>query len=243
MASSSIVLPPANAPLDYQLGGAYLPDPGVGVLSRDRTATPDPDRYNICYVNGFQSQPDEAALWLDEHPALVLRNDSSAPLIDPEWPEEYILDISTPSNRTQLGEIVGAWIDGCATSGFQAVEIDNLDSYTRFGDRLTEVQAVDFAHQLAERAHANGLAIGQKNAAELLPRRAEIGFDFAIVEQCSEYDECGEFTAAYGDQVYAIEYTQTSFDKACDQFPQLSIVLRDIDIGTPGSPTYVRQAC
>jgi len=238
-----IALPPANAPLDYQLGGAYPPDTDVAVLSRDRTAAPDPARYNICYVNGFQSQPDEASLWLDEHSDLLLRDDSGTPLIDPEWPDEYILDISTPANRAHLTDIVGAWIDGCATSGFQAVEIDNLDTYTRFSDQLTEDQAVDFARQLAQRAHANGLAIGQKNSAELLPRRTEISFDFAVVEQCSEYDECGLFAAAYGDQVYAIEYTQANFDKGCDQFPQISIVLRDRDVSAPGSPTYVREAC
>ena len=242
-AASSIALPPANAPLDYQLGGTYPPSPDVAVLSRDRTAAPDPDRYNICYVNGFQSQPDEASLWLDEHPDLLLRDASGAPLIDPDWPDEFILDISTTGNRAQLTEIVGAWIDGCATSGFQAVEIDNVDTYTRFPDRLTEDQAVDFSRQLAERAHADGLAIGQKNAAELLPRRAEVGFDFAVVEQCSEYNECGLFTAAYGDQVYAIEYTQTNFDKGCEHFPQISIVLRDSEVTAPGSPTYVREAC
>ena len=242
-AASSIALPPANAPLDYQLGGNYTPDPDVAVLSRDRTATPDPDRYNICYVNGFQSQPNEASQWLDEHPDLLLRDDSGTPLIDPDWPDEYILDISIAGNRAQLAEIVGAWIDGCATSGFQAVEIDNLDTYTRFPEQLTEDQAVDFVRQLAERAHANGLAIGQKNAAELLPRRAEVGFDFAVVEQCSEYDECGEFTAEYGDQVYAIEYTQANFDKGCEQFPQISIVLRDRGVTSPDSPTYVRESC
>ena len=242
-APSSIALPPANAPLDYQLGVAYSPDPDVAVLARDRTAVPDADRYNICYVNGFQSQPDEASLWLDEHPDLVLRDDNGEPLVDPEWPDEYIFDISTPGNRAQLAEIVGAWIDGCATSGFQAVEIDNLDSYARFADRLTEDQAVDFARQLTKRAHANGLAIGQKNAAEILPRRSEAGFDFAVVEQCNEFDECGQFTDAYGDQVYAIEYTQANFDKGCAEFPQISIVLRDRDVSAPGSATYVRQTC
>ena len=240
---SALALPPANGGLDYQLGGAYEPPAGVTVVSRDRNAAPAAGIYNICYVNGFQSQPDEASLWLDEHPDLVLRDDNGEPLVDPEWPDEYIFDISTPGNRAQLAEIVGAWIDGCATSGFQAVEIDNLDSYARFADRLTEDQAVDFARQLTKRAHANGLAIGQKNAAEILPRRSEAGFDFAVVEQCNEFDECGQFTDAYGDQVYAIEYTQANFDKGCAEFPQISIVLRDRDVSAPGSATYVRQTC
>lgn len=239
----SFALPPANAPFDYQLGGAYTPDPDVAVLSRDRTEAPDPTLYNICYVNGFQSQPDEASLWLDEHPDLLLRDESGAPVIDPDWPDEYILDISTPSDRTQLIDIVGAWIDGCATAGFQAVEIDNLDTYTRFSNWLTEDHAVDFVRRLADRAHSDGLAIGQKNSAELLQRRSEVGFDFAVVEQCGEFDECGQFTDAYGNQVYVIEYAPASFDNDCAHYPKISIVLRDRGVTPPGSPTYVRDAC
>jgi hypothetical protein len=44
------------------------------IVSRDRTASPAAGLYNICYVNGFQIQPDEEALWLAEHPDLILRD-------------------------------------------------------------------------------------------------------------------------------------------------------------------------
>ncbi len=242
-APADVLLPPANGGLDYQLGGAYEPASDVEIVSRDRTAAPDPNRYNICYVNGFQSQPGEASLWLDEHPALILRDAEGAPLIDPEWPDEYILDVSTPESRTALGEIVGGWIDGCAAAGYEAVEIDNLDTFSRFPDRLTEDQAVAFARVLVDRAHDAGLAIGQKNSTDLVPRRDETGFDFAVVEQCNEYTECDQFTAGYGDQVYVIEYLRDAFDAGCATYPQLSIVFRDVEVSPPGSPTYVRDAC
>jgi hypothetical protein len=240
--------PPANGELDYQLGGAYEPSPDVEVLVRDRTAEPDPDRYTICYVNGFQTQPDEARFWREQHPDLVLRDEQGHPLIDPEWPDEYILDISTASNRQRLARIVGEWIDGCVAHGFQAVEIDNLDTYTRFPDQLTEPAAVGYSRLLADRAHAAGAAIGQKNGAELVGRRAEMGFDFSVVEQCNEYSdetykECEQFTAGYGDQVYVIEYEPDAFEAGCAAYPELSIVLRDREVTPPASPTHVRRAC
>ncbi len=239
----NIALPPADAGLDYQLGGAYEPSDDTQIVARDRTATPDPGRYNICYVNGFQTQPGEAATWLSENPDLLLRDAAGDPLVDPEWPDEYILNTATVENRERLLTIVGGWIDGCAESGYQAVEIDNLDTYSRFPEQLTTDDAVVFARALADRAHAAGLAIGQKNSADLVSRRGETTFDFAVVEQCNQYDECGLFTDGYGDQVYVIEYERDAFEHGCAAYPELSIVLRDVNVSERGSPAYVHDSC
>ena len=238
---ANIVLPPAGTGFDYQLGEAYEPAADVEVLSRDRLAEPDPDRYTICYINGFQTQPNEADIWTGDNADLVLRDDE--PLTDPDWPGEMILDTSTSDRRQRLTAIVGAWIDRCAADGFDAIEIDNLDTFTRFEDRLTEDDAVAFARALTARAHAAGVAIAQKNTAELVDRRPETGFDFAIVEQCNLYQECDAFTATYGSQVYVIEYDRDAFESGCTDFPDLSIVYRDRDVSAPGSDTYARDAC
>ena len=235
--------PPANGRFDYQLGGGYAPADDVEVLSRDRTEAPDPDRYNICYVNGFQTQPDEAGLWLDDHPDLLLRDADGSPLVDPEYPDEYILDTTSASSRGELAEIVGDWIDGCAADGFQAIEIDNLDTFSRFADELDEDAAVTYVRALADRAHAAGLAIGQKNSAELLERRAETQLDFAVVEQCNEFDECEQFTDVYEAHVYVIEYDRRAFDAGCARHPQLSILFSDVELSPPGSPTHQRARC
>jgi hypothetical protein len=244
-----VELPPAGGEFDYQLAGAYDPAPSVEILARDRTAAPDPDRYTICYVNGFQTQPGEADFWLSDHPDLLVRDADGVPVTDPEWPDEYILDIAAPDRREKLAAIVGAWIDGCDAAGFQAVEVDNLDTYTRFPDRLAEDDAVAFAAVLSARAHAAGLAIGQKNSVELVGRRAETGFDFVVAEQCNEFarsdgaPECQGYVDGYGDQVYVIEYDRSAFDDGCVAFPQLSIVFRDVEVSLPGTDTYVRDAC
>ena len=235
-------LPTPNAPLDYQLGGAYTPPHTVAIVSRGREEKPAPGLYNICYVNAFQSQSEEKEFWLAEHAALVLRDNAGQPVIDPDW-DEMLLDIRTPDSRAGLLAIVEPWIEGCARAGFDAVEIDNLDSYARSGNRISEAQAVLFMRLLADAAHRRGLAIAQKNAAELLARRAELDTDFAVVEECNHYDECGNFTRVYGDAVLVIEYRRQDFDKGCKAFPQLSIVLRDVDLVTPASKAYVYGGC
>src|SRR5688572_30814402 len=78
-------LPPIGTDYDSQLGGAYQPATGVGIVSRDRLELPAPGLYSMCYVNAFQTQPDEGGWWLAEHPDLLLQVDG-APLEDPNWP-------------------------------------------------------------------------------------------------------------------------------------------------------------
>ena len=240
--TGSLKLPPAGAGLDYQLGGAYDPPSGVKIVSRDRTAKPASGLYNICYVNGFQAQPDEEDFWMSKHPDLVLRDKGGDAVVDEDW-NELILDTSTADKRTQLAEIIGGYIDGCAKSGFNAIEIDNLDSFSRSGGRLSEQNAVDFMALLSKRAHAKGLPIAQKNSSELVPQRAKLGTDFAVAEECNRYDECGDYTKGYGDLVLVIEYRRADFDKGCKQYPKLSMVLRDVNLTTPGGSSYVFAAC
>jgi hypothetical protein len=234
-------LPPVNAKADYQLGGAYAPPSGVTVVSRDRNAAPATGLYNICYVNGFQVQPDETALWTGMHPDLILR-DNGAPVIDTEW-NEMLIDISTADKRAQVAAIIAGWIDGCKAAGFDAIEIDNLDSYTRSHGLLSADNAVAAMALFSAHAHAAGLAIGQKNSSDIVGRKAELGTDFAVVEECDRYDECDAYRAGYGDHVIVIEYRKVDFDAGCAGFPHLSIILRDKDLVAPGNSTYVYDAC
>jgi hypothetical protein len=237
-----MTLPPVNAGLDYQLGGAYPPPDGVEVVSRDRNDPPADGLYNICYVNGYQTQPDEEDWWLTEHPDLILRDDNGDPVIDPDW-DEMLLDIRTPEQREALAEIVGGWITTCGADGYDAVEIDNLDTYSRSQGLLTQDQAVAYMSLLSEAAHASGLAIAQKNSTEIVERRDEMGTDFAVAEECNRWDECQDYIAGYGDAVLVIEYRPVDFDAGCAAYPELSIVLRDLDLVPAGSGGYVFDGC
>ncbi|MGW1297174.1 endo alpha-1,4 polygalactosaminidase [Streptomyces sp. NPDC002533] len=238
-----VVPPTANAAFDYQIGGAYTPPAGVEAVSRDRGARPVDGLYNVCYVNAFQTQPDALSWWEKNDPDLLLRDADGDPVNDEAW-GEALLDTSTAAKRTRLAKIVGEWIDGCAESGFQAVEPDNLDSYERSDGLLTRAHNAAFAKLLADRAHAAGLAIGQKNTTDLLGQRNEIGFDFAVAEECGRYDECADYASAYDDRVFAVEYTAGDFEKACSSVgATVSVVRRDLDVVPAGRPGYVFRAC
>lgn len=235
---ASAALPPAGG-FDYQLGGAYAPPQGTTVVVRDRTASPAPGVYSICYLNGFQSQPGEAEAWQG-----LLLQGPDGPVADPGWPDEYLLDTSTAEKRVKIAARVVEWITGCAAAGYQAVEFDNLDSYLRSGNRLTSQDNLALAGLLVDAAHAAGLSAGQKNAQEVSRQAAAAGFDFAVTEECGAYDECGKYLAVY-QSVLDVEYADADgYAQMCrsGSLPAQS-VRRDLELTTPSSPDYVFARC
>ncbi|MBL3699636.1 endo alpha-1,4 polygalactosaminidase [Leucobacter luti] len=244
-AGAELRLPPGDAAPDYQLGGSAEPDPAVTLVARDRTAAPDPDRYSICYVNGFQTQPGELDAWPAE---TLLRDPAGEPVIDPAWPDEILLDTGTAAQRAQIAAVVTPWITGCADAGFDAVEFDNLDSYTRSDGALSLPDNLALATDLVAAAHGVGLAAGQKNAVEdAATLRAQAGFDFAVTETCAAYRECGGYRAVYGERVIDIEYTdllpRTFAEMCADADSPAAMVLRDRALATPDDPGYVFELC
>ena len=162
-AGRSVSLPPTGSGWDYQLGGARPVPHHVGIVERDRLATPAHGKYNICYVNGYQTQVEQKKFW-HRHWGLVLK-DAGKPVTDSVW-GEWLLDIRTPAKRKALAAIMGRWTDRCARDGFDAVEYDNLDSFSRSHHLLSRSDNRRFAALLVKRAHADGLAAAQKNWAE-----------------------------------------------------------------------------
>lgn len=237
---AAVRLPTPNVGFDYQIGGAFAPAPSVGIVSRDRKASPSSAPYDVCYVNAFQTQPDEKHFWRDvpAHWRLVLKDGKGRPVVDGAW-GEWLLDIRTPAKRAALMRIVGPWIAGCDRSGFDAVEFDNLDSFNRSKHLLDRDDTMAFARLLTGGGHAHHLATAQKNWSELGPRGPRLGFDFAISEECARYAECGRYAAAYDGRVYDIEYRDRDFARACSRWPRLSIVQRDLDV----SPHGVNRRC
>ncbi|OUZ12393.1 hypothetical protein BHE97_01335 [Aeromicrobium sp. PE09-221] len=230
--------------VDYQLGGAYEPDDEVTIVVRDRTDEPDPSRYSICYVNAFQTQPDERDTIAREHPQLLLTG-PDGPVTDPDWPDEQLFDLSTSELRNEVLGIVEPWIAGCAEDGFAAVEADNLDAWTRSQGLYTREDAEAFSERLTELAHEHGLAIGQKNAAEV--DGPSLGFDFAVTEECAVFDECRTFSDLYGERVIEIEYTDNgreAFVEACrDRYDEHPITLCDRDLVRAGEKGHVFETC
>ncbi len=247
--------PPINAQFDYQIGGDYsLPD-GVGIVSRDwfiGSAAADPV-YSICYVNGFQTQPNESGTDRPDEKSnwprkLVLSKLGD----DPNWGGEYLVDIRNANKRERAARWLQPMIEICAEKGFAAVEFDNLDSWTRFnGTPLARKvpfgkhDAVKFARELTRRSHRLGLAVAQKNTTQIKKMQAgRIGFDFALVEDCARYNECNVYRKTYGNRMISIEYRRPLFERACEQIgDEVSVVLRDRGVRRPTSKRYLYDAC
>ncbi|MFT2691775.1 endo alpha-1,4 polygalactosaminidase [Clavibacter zhangzhiyongii] len=244
--AAAVTLPPTGTRFDYQLGGASKVPTGVGIVVRDSTDSPAPGVYGVCYVNGFQTQP--GAEWPAE---LLVRGADGKPIVDPGWPDERILDVSTAAARTANAARIAPVIDGCAAAGYRAVEFDNLDSWTRSAGALDEDDALAFATLLVARAHDRGLAAAQKNATDLGSRgRDEARFDFAIAEECDRWKECAAYTDVYGARVLDVEYTDDLRDSAtgaCRRIraldPAPAAIVRDRDLVPAGTRGYAYRAC
>lgn len=237
----AVELPPAGAGLDYQLGGAYPPADGVGIVVRQYGADPAPEIYSVCYVNAFQTEaeadgPDGAERWPD---GVVWAAE------DPAWPGEHPIDLSTAELREAAVVFVSERLQRCADAGFDAVELDNLDTYQRYpGAPWDRSDTIAYATALVRVATGLGLAVGQKNTTDLLEDSGRIGFAFAVVEECGQFAECEAFAAGYGHHVLAVEYTAAGLAAACAALGDgASVVQRDLDLVEPGEPGYLRATC
>jgi hypothetical protein len=96
----------------------------------------------------------------------------------------------------------------CARKGFDAVEPDNVAGWeNRTGFPITGADQLRFNRWIADRVHARGMAVALKNDGGQV--RQLVGrFDFAIVEQCFQYEECGAYRpfVERGKAVFEAEY-------------------------------------
>ncbi len=253
--SGDWTLPPAGAGFDYQIGGDYSLPGGVSVVSRDWfEGSAASGAYNICYVNAFQTQPDESGVNRPDEksnwPQNLLLNALGD---DPNWGGEYLVDLSSSSNRNQAASHIAGMVSTCASKGFDAVEFDNLDSWTRFDGTPLENQvpfgkaeAVAYAELITNHAHGLGMAVAQKNTPQLGSNNSlnVVGFDFAIAEECGRYSECGSYSSVFGNQVIAIEYNSSGLNRACSAIGSMSsVVRRDVNVSRPGESGYRFETC
>jgi len=150
----------------------------------------------VCYV--------DAGTWENFRPD-AWRYPSAVKGLSNGWPGERWLDIRQTS---VLLPIVSARVAKCAAAHFDAVEFDNVDGYTnKTGFPLTATEQLTFDQDLAAIAHGDGLSVGLKNDLGQL-RQLQGTFDFAINEQCAQYDECSAYSGweAAHKAVVEVEY-------------------------------------
>jgi hypothetical protein len=121
------------------------------------------------------------------------------------FPDERWLDIA---HFHRFAPILQRRFRLCARKGFDAVEPDNVAGFeNRTGFPLTAAEQLRFNRWVAARVHGLGMAVALKNDPGQV--RALLGrFDFAIVEQCFQYEECGSYEPFVhaGKAVFEAEY-------------------------------------
>jgi hypothetical protein len=121
------------------------------------------------------------------------------------YPDERWLDIR---RFRKFAKPLKARIAMCARKGFDALEPDNINGYqNRTGFPLTAKDQLRFNRWIAKQAHRRGLSVALKNDGAQA-RKLVRNFDFAVVEQCFQYNECGQYRpfVRAGKAVFAVEY-------------------------------------
>jgi endo-alpha-1,4-polygalactosaminidase (GH114 family) len=181
----------------------------------------------ICYISAGaweEWRPDASAF-----PSALLGSDNG-------WPGERWVDVR---ELEALRPLLAARFDLCQRKGFDAVEPDNVDGYLNdSGFPLDEHDQLAFLGMLAELAHERKMSIALKNAPELVPTAVGM-MDFAIVEQCYEFDECASFEPFIenGKAVLHVEY-EAELDDFCDETSALgfSSMRKRLELGAWREP-------
>lgn len=190
--------------VDMSVNAAVYDVDGVETTAAQVRALHAAGRKVICYVDagGYENyRPDATAF-----PASVLGNSNN-------WPGQRWLDIR------QIGilePIMATRFDTCRHKGFDAIEADEVDGYANAtGFPLTAANQLAYNRMLAGLAHRRGMSIGLKNDLGQVPQLVN-DFQFAIDEQCFQYQECDQlqpFVRA-GKAVFEAEY-QLSNEEFC----------------------------
>lgn len=143
------------------------------------------------------------------------------------WPGEKWLDVRASS----LEAVMEARLDLAAEKGCDGVEPDNVDGYTNdSGFPLSGNDQLAYNRFLASAAHERGLLIGLKNDLDQISELVA-AFDFAVNEECYEYDECERLTPFIeaGKPVLHAEYAETLVNDSearalfCDEMVALGL--------------------
>ena len=215
-------VPAADATWQYQLQGRIDTSVDADVYDVDLFDVPeskidtlhDDGRHVVCYLSAGSWErwrPDAG-----DFPDQVLGRKLDG------WPGERWLDIR---RIDLLGPIMESRLDLCAAKGFDAVDYDNVEGYRNgSGFPLSGADQVAYNRWLADAAHDRGLSVGLKNDLGQI-RELEPHFDFAVNEQCFQYDECRRLEPFLdaGKNVIIVEY-RSELGQFCGDADQLGAV-------------------
>jgi len=182
-------VPTQGERFQYQLQGTIDTNVDVGIFDIDGADVP------VSKINTIHSNGDHAVCYVsagsyenwrldaDRFPDEVIGRSNG-------WPGENWIDVRALDDLIPIMEDRAAI---CKAKGFDAIEWDNVDGYTNnTGFPLTGADQLAYNKALADVAHDIGLGVGLKNDIEQL-EELEPFFDFAVNEECVQYNECDEY--------------------------------------------------
>jgi hypothetical protein len=188
-------------------------------------------RYVICYFSAGSIED-----WREDVGGI---EDSAIGLPLDDWPGENWLDVRADS----VLDMVEGRIALAAEKGCDAVEPDNVDGFSNeTGFSLSDTDQIVFNASIAQFAHTRGLDVGLKNSFDIGKQLVD-QFDFAVTEQCHEYEECerlGIFVEA-GKPVFNAEYPGSEAEvgglwaEQCEEADRLGIRTVFLPIDLDGS--------
>ncbi|MDP2683748.1 MAG: endo alpha-1,4 polygalactosaminidase [bacterium] len=230
-------VPSPEASWQWQLSGTINTEYDVDIYDVDLVNTPQKtiDELQtkgvkvICYFSAgsWENFRSDA----NEFPDEVLGNKLEG------WADEKWLDVS---NYQQFSSIMEARLDLAVEKKCDGVESDNVDGYqNNNGFSLTASDQLVYNRWLATEAHDRGLSIGLKNDLDQIEDLVGV-FDFAVNEQCFEYDECEELLpfTNQGKAVLGVEY-ELETDEFCEEANSMNFSWLKMDYDLDGD----RIAC
>lgn len=123
------------------------------------------------------------------------------------WPDEKWIDVRSSNVRAVMEQRLNL----AQEKGCDGVEPDNMDGYTNNpGFNFSASDQLGYNRFIANAAHERGLSVGLKNDLDQINGLVDY-YDFAVNEQCFEYDECDllEPFIMQGKPVLNAEYLET----------------------------------
>ncbi len=235
--SSSAWTPAVNDTWQWQLRGQINTGYAVNVYDIDLFDAPQSTidslkaqgRHVVCYFSAGSSEN-----WRPDFNQFLASDKGNALS---GWAGERWLDTRSANVR----QIMQKRLDLAKAKGCDGVEPDNVDGYTNDpGFPLNASTQLDYNRFLAAEAHARGLVVALKNDVEQVEELAAY-FDFAINEQCHQYQECDVYTAFtdQGKPVFNAEYAKKYRDNVNGARTGLCQAARSADIRTLVLPLYL----
>jgi hypothetical protein len=126
------------------------------------------------------------------------------------WEGERWVDVRSGSLRS----LMERRLDLAVERGCDGVEPDNVTAYNnKTGFGITAADQLSFNIFLAGGSHERGLLVGLKNDLDQIPDLVS-QFDFAVNEECLEYDECEAYAPFVdaGKPVFSAEYSEVAVE-------------------------------